>query len=142
MFEFLYWFFKPKNVLVKVGEEVDSERVLFIKFVTIGILNSLKSLSGSSVLQKDVPVGDIGTINTSSVHKLKLQGKLKPIPFGCAISLWVEFCCNCSKLGEDLMDDIFEFFQSLRANLWHVIYHHHRVDAISLLRLLPQDVIQ
>lgn len=40
------------------------------------------------------------------------------------------------------MDDVFEFFQSLRANLWDVIYHHHRVDAISFLRLLPQDVIQ
>lgn len=76
------------------------------------------------------------------MHKLKLQGKLKPIPFGCAVSLWVEFCCNYSKLGEDLMDDVFEFFQSLRANLWDVIYHHHRVDAISLLRLLPEDVLQ
>lgn len=75
------------------------------------------------------------------MQKLNLRGGWN-IPFGCAVSLWVEFCCDDSKLGEDLMDDVFEFFQSLRANLWDVIYHHHRVDAISLLRLLPQDVIQ
>lgn len=40
------------------------------------------------------------------------------------------------------MDDVFEFFQSLRANLRDVIHHHHRVDAISLLRPLPQDIFQ
>lgn len=59
LLEFLYLFLKQTNVLVKVSEEVDSERVLFIKFVPICILNSLKSLGGSSILQKDVPVEDI-----------------------------------------------------------------------------------
>lgn len=58
-FEFQYLFLKSTNVLVKVSEEVDSERVLFVKFVPICILNSLKSLGGSSILQKDVPVKDI-----------------------------------------------------------------------------------
>lgn len=65
MLEFLFWLLKPTNVLVKVREEVDSERVLFVKFVPICILNSLKSLGGSSILQKDVPAEDISTVNTS-----------------------------------------------------------------------------
>lgn len=67
---------------------------------------------------------------------------MEPIPFGRTISLWVKFCGDFAKLGENLMDDVFEFFQSLRADLGDVIYHHHRVDTIRLLRLLLQDVIQ
>lgn len=134
---------EPIHLLVKVSEEVDSECVLFVKFVAICILNCLQSLGGSGVLQKDVPVKDISrTMNTSSLQQLKLHKRIELIPLGRTISLWVEFCCDFAKFGEDLMDDIFEFFQSLRANLRDVIYHHHRVNAIRLLRLLPQDVIQ
>lgn len=117
--------------------------MLLVKFVAICILNCLQSLGGSGVLQKDVPLEDIcKTMNTSSVQQMKLHKRIELIPLGRPISLWVEFCCDFAKLGEDLMDDIFEFFQSLRANLRDVIYHHHRVNAIRLLRLLPQDVIQ
>lgn len=76
------------------------------------------------------------------MQQLKLQERIAPIPLGCAVSLWVEFCCDFAKLGEDLMDDIFELFQSLGANLRDVIYHHHRVNAICLLRLLLQNVFQ
>lgn len=65
LLEFLSLLLKPTNILVKVSEEVDSECVLFVKFVPICILNSLESLGGSSVLQKDVPVEDISTMNTS-----------------------------------------------------------------------------
>lgn len=116
--------------------------MLFVKFVAICILNCLQSLGGSGVLQKDVPAYICKSMNTSSVQQLKLHKRTELIPLGCTISLWVEFCCDFAKLGEDLMDDIFEFFQSFRANLRDVIYHHHRVNAIRLLRLLPQDVIQ
>lgn len=138
--EFLY--LEPTNLLVKVSEEVDSECVLFVKFISICILHSLESLGGSSVLQKDVSEEDIRrTINIYQMKKLKRHWT-EPLPLGRTISLRVEFCCDFAKLGEDLMDDIFQFFQSLRANLRDVIYHHHRVDAISLLRLLLQDILQ
>lgn len=41
---------EPIHLLVKVSEEVDSECVLFVKFVAICILNCLQSLGGSGVL--------------------------------------------------------------------------------------------
>lgn len=40
------------------------------------------------------------------------------------------------------MYDVFEFLEPLRAHLRDVVHHHHRIYAVSLLGLLPQDVIQ
>lgn len=55
---FSHWlsdFCDSANSLVKIGKEVDSERMLFVEFVAICILHCLKSLSRSSVFQEDVP---------------------------------------------------------------------------------------
>lgn len=43
------------HLLVKVSEEVDPERVLFVQFVSIGILYGLHGLSRKSIFQEDVP---------------------------------------------------------------------------------------
>lgn len=64
----------PTHLLVKVSEEVDSERVLLVKFVPICILNSFESLGGGGVLQKDVPVEEIcRTVNTPLTQHLELH---------------------------------------------------------------------
>lgn len=42
--------------LIKVCEEVDSESVLLIQFVSICILHSIHSMGGRHVLQEDVAV--------------------------------------------------------------------------------------
>lgn len=41
--------------LVKVSEEVDPECMLLVQFVPICVFHSLQGLSGSSILQEDVP---------------------------------------------------------------------------------------
>lgn len=64
------------------------------------------------------------------------------IPFGCALCLWIKLSCDFPKLGEDLVYDVFEFFQTLGAHLRNVVHHDHRVYPISFLGLLPQDVIK
>lgn len=46
---------EPADLLVKVSEEVDPECMLLVKFVSICILNSFKSLCRSSILQENVP---------------------------------------------------------------------------------------
>ncbi len=47
---------KPsENILIKIGEQIDSECVLFVQLVAICILNSFQSLVRGRVLQKDIP---------------------------------------------------------------------------------------
>lgn len=43
------------NSLVKIGEEIDSERVLLVKLVAVGIFHSIQSMGRRSVLQENVP---------------------------------------------------------------------------------------
>lgn len=43
--------------LIKVCEEVDSESVLLIQFVSICILHSIHGVGGRHVLQENVPAG-------------------------------------------------------------------------------------
>lgn len=64
------------------------------------------------------------------------------IPFGHAISIWIELCGDLAKLGENLVYDILEFLQALWAHLRNIVHHHYRVYTVSLLGLLPQDVTQ
>lgn len=64
------------------------------------------------------------------------------IPFGHAISLWIELRGDLAKLGENLVYDILEFLQALWADLRNIVHHHYRVYTVSLLGLFPQDVAQ
>lgn len=66
----------------------------------------------------------------------------KHVPFGHAVGLWIELRGDLAKLGENLVDDIFEFLQTVGAHLRDIVHHHHGIYAVSLLGLLPQDVIQ
>lgn len=70
------------------------------------------------------------------------QSRRSYLPFGQAVGFWIELCGYLAKLGKYLVDDIFELVQTVRAHLRDVVYHHHGINAISLLRLLPQDIVQ
>lgn len=54
----LHFLTNTAHLLVKVGEEIDSECMLFVEFVSICILYCLEGLGGSSIFQEDVPVWD------------------------------------------------------------------------------------
>jgi len=118
--------------------------MLFVKFVTICVLHRLESLSGSRILQEDVTastkeiLNSIGRQKTTEKH-IRDNGV---VPFGHAISVWIKLSRDLAELGEDLVYDVFEFFQTLWAHLRDVVHHHHRVYTVSLLGLLPQDVTQ
>lgn len=42
------------NSLVKIGEKVDSEGVLLVKLVAVGIFHGIQGVGGRRVLQEDV----------------------------------------------------------------------------------------
>lgn len=72
-------------------------------------------------------------------HRIKKEAFVV-IPSGQAISFWIKLSCDLAKLGEDLVYDVLELFQTLWADLRDVVHHHHRVYAVCLLWLFPQDV--
>lgn len=43
------------NSLVKIGQEVDSERVLLVKLIAISIFHSVHSVGRRCIFQKDIP---------------------------------------------------------------------------------------
>lgn len=43
------------NSLVKIGEEIDSERVLLVKLVAVGIFHGIQSMGRRRILQENVP---------------------------------------------------------------------------------------
>lgn len=53
--QLLAFFSDTVHLLVKVSEEVDPECMLFVQFVSICVLYSLKGLGRSGILQEDVP---------------------------------------------------------------------------------------
>lgn len=76
------------------------------------------------------------------MHKRTQKKTSVVLPFGHAICIWVKLGRDLAKLGEDLVYDVLELFQTLRAHLRNVVHHHHRVYAVCLLGFLPQDVIK
>lgn len=127
--------------------------MLFVKFVSVCVLHRLESLSGSSILQEDVPTGKMSVFfclefkrkgcNLRSIEAdHKLERVLSYVPFGQAVSFWIKLSCDLAKLGEDLVYDVFKFFQTLWAHLRNIVHHNHRVYPIGFQRLLPQDVLQ
>lgn len=63
-------------------------------------------------------------------------------PFCLPILLRVKIICDFPKLGEDLMDDVFELLQAVGPHLRDVVHHDHRVDPIGLLGPVLENVPQ
>ena len=63
-------------------------------------------------------------------------------PFCPSVLLWIKIVCDFPKLGEDLMDDVFEFLQAVGPHLRHVVDHNHRVDPVCFLRPVFEHVPQ
>lgn len=51
---------RSQNSLVKVGEEVDSERVLLVELVAVGVLHGIHGVGRGRVLQENIPAGRRG----------------------------------------------------------------------------------
>ena len=64
------------------------------------------------------------------------------VPFGHSVVHWPELIGDLAELGEDLIDNVLQFFQPLWAYLGYIVHHHHGVDAVSLEWLLPHEVTQ
>lgn len=75
-------------------------------------------------------------------HTHRHGWETRSVPFSQTVGLWVELCGDFPKLGENLVYDVLELLQTFWAHLRNVVHDHHRVNAIGLLRLLPQDVLE
>lgn len=72
-------------------------------------------------------------IHKSPSPPLLLQ-QLALSPFCLSILFRVIVIYDFPKLGEDLVDDIFELLKPIWSHLRNVVYNNHRVDPICLLR--------
>ena len=75
-------------------------------------------------------------------HKPPVRAGGRHSPLCPSVLLWIKIVGDFPKLGEDLMDDVFEFLQAVGPHLRHVVNHNHRVDPVCFLRPVFEHVPQ
>lgn len=87
-----------------------------VKFMIVGVLDSLCSLHWRSVLKKNVAFS-----KSLLIH-------------------WIIFIHNVAKLGEEFVHHRFEFFETIRSDNWYAVDDNDAFNAIGFLRLLTQQL--